>query len=155
MFKLPDDGIDNSVYSFMYWTSITNKDSSQYKLREKYKNEGLYDSNGLADIKKRKVIACTKKFGEIGDEIEVTFKNNVNYFHDKGTLLAIIGDIKSEEDNNIDEWGHLYSNGKQRSVIEFIVQPEKFNQNITIKSVFPLLKRNPVIKIVKTGAKFK
>ena len=68
MITIPQE-LDNSVYSYMYWSSINIENSAQYKLKEMYED---YDGYGLADIKGRKVIACTNKFGAIGDEIEVT-----------------------------------------------------------------------------------
>ena len=135
----------------MNWYKITNKNSKQYKLRKYYES---YDENGLGDIDGRKVIACTENFGNIGDEIEVTFKNKVNYWNIKGTLFAVIGDFKSKNDPNCDGYGHLYTykNGKytQRSVIEFIVNDTVHN----IKDIFPNLKNNPVIKIEKTGINY-
>ena len=147
MIAIPRDK-DNSVYSYMDWKTITNKNSAQYKLKNKY---NTYDSNGLADIKGRKVVACTSTFGSIGDEIEVTFETGVNYFNKQSkTLFAIIGDFKSQNDSNCDMYGHLY--GKtQRSVIEFIVDS---NRITNIKSTFPMLKNNPVIKIQRTGVNF-
>ena len=147
MIAIPRDK-DNSVYSYMDWKTITNKNSAQYKLKNKY---NTYDSNGLADIKGRKVVACTSTFGSIGDEIEVTFENGVNYFNKQSkTLFAIIGDFKSQNDSNCDMYGHLY--GKtQRSVIEFIVDSSRITN---IKSTFPMLKNNPVIKIQRTGVNF-
>jgi hypothetical protein len=83
MTEIPRDK-DNSVYSYMDWKTITNKNSAQYKLRIKY---NTYDSNGLADIEGRKVVACTSTFGSIGDEIEVTFKKGVNYFNKQSKTL--------------------------------------------------------------------
>ena len=147
-----NNGFDNSVYSYMDWFKITNKNSAQYKLRELYRNKGnsLFDANGLADIFGRKVIACTSKFGTIGEEIEITFQNPVNYWHTKGTLFAIIGDFKNQNDNNCNEWGHLYTNGTQCCVVEFIVDSRINN----IKNTFPLLKNNPVVKIERTGVNF-
>ena len=147
-----NNGFDNSVYSYMDWFKITNKNSAQYKLRELYGNKGnsLFDANGLADIFGRKVIACTSKFGTIGEEIEITFQNPVNYWHTKGTLFAIIGDEKSRSDPNCNEWGHMYP-GNQCCVIEFIVDSKRINN---IKNVFPFLKHNPVVKIEKTGVNF-
>ena len=147
MIAIPRDK-DNSVYSYMDWKTITNKNSAQYKLKNKY---NTYDSNGLADIKGRKVVACTSTFGSIGDEIEVTFETGVNYFNKQSkTLFAIIGDFKSQNDSNCDMYGHLY--GKtQRSVIEFIVDS---NRITNIKSTFTMLKNNPVINIQRTGVNF-
>ena len=150
MVEIPHDK-DNSVYSYMNWNKITNQNSEQYKLRIKYE---FYDGNGLGDIKGRKVIACTSTFGNIGDEIEVIFKNKVNYWNSNGTLFAVIGDFKSQNDPNCDAYGHLYTpiNGqyKQRCVIEFIVNSSVHN----IKDIFPGLKNNPVIRIIKTGSNF-
>ena len=149
--------LDNSVYSIMDWSKVRNKYSRQYELRERYRNLGkpLFDNNGLADIFGRKVIACVDKFGSIGDEVEITFKNPVYHWNDKGTLFAIIGDLKDYKDINNDGWGHLYTkiNGifTQRSVVEFIV-----NINVigNIKDNFTDLKNNPVIKIERTGVNF-
>ena len=138
----------------MDWSTITNKSSAQYKLREEYKKTGndLFDGNGLADIYSRKVIACTSKFGGIGDEIEVTFKNKVYYWNQiSGTLFAIICDIKDPNDSNYCEWGHLYTNGKQCSVVEFIVDSKRISN---IKETFTLLKNNQVVKIERTGVNF-
>ena len=147
MTTIPGDK-DNSVYSYMDWSKITDKNSNQYKLKNKY---NTYDSNGLADIKGRKVVACTSTFGNIGDEIEVTFEKGVNYFNSQSkTLFAIIGDFKSQNDSNCDRYGHLYGKN-QRSVIEFIVDSSKISN---IKSTFPGLKNNPVIKIQRTGKSF-
>ena len=147
MTEIPSDK-DNSVYSYMDWETITNKNTAQYRLKKKY---NTYDSNGLADIKGRKVVACTSTFGSIGDEIEVTFEKDVDYFNPESkTLFAIIGDFKSQNDSNCDEYGHLYGT-KQRSVIEFIVDSSRITN---IKSRFPDLKNNPVIKIERTGVNF-
>ncbi len=69
-------------------------------------------------------------------------------------MFAIIGDFKSQNDPNFDAYGHLYTkiDGKyrQRSVIEFIVNSSVHN----IKDIFPGLKNNPVIRIIKTGSNF-
>ena len=147
MTSIPKDK-DNSVYSYMDWKTITNKNYTQYRLKNKY---NTYDSNGLADIKGRKVVACTSTFGSIGDEIEVTFQKGVDYFNKQSkTLFAIIGDFKSQNDSNCDRYGHLYGNS-QRSVIEFIVDSNKITN---IKSKFPEIKNNPVIKIERTGVSF-
>ena len=150
MVDIPND-LDNSVYSYMNWNKITNQNSEQHTLRKLYES---YDENGLGDIEGRKVIACTSTFGNIGDEIEVTFENDVDYWNSNGTLFAVIGDFKSQNDPNCDKYGHLYTkrNGEytQRSVIEFIVNDSVDN----IKEIFPDLKDNPVIKIERTGRNY-
>ena len=151
MFQI-NNGLDNSVYAYMDWSKITDKSSAQYRLREQYRKTGknLFDENGLADIFGRKVIACTSKYGTIGEEVEITFQNGVNYWNNKGTLFAIIGDEKSKNDPNYCEWGHRYG-ANQCCVVEFIVNSGKINN---IKNVFPALRNNPVIKVEKTGVNF-
>ena len=152
MFEI-NNGLDNSVYAIMDWNKITNKSTAQYRLREEYRKTklDLFDANGLADIFGRKVIACTSKFGTVGEEVEITFKNNVTYWNPKGTLFAIIGDIKNQSKGNCNEWGHLYSQNTQCCVVEFIVDSNKINN---IKNIFPLMKNNPVLKIENTGVNF-
>ena len=156
----PDDHLDNSVYSFMPWDTITDEDSPQYKLRDLYKENHpglLYDPDGMADIYGRKVIACTEKYGDIGEEVEITFEYSLKPWRNDNKLFAIIGERKDESDDDppCDEDGHLYTkiNGKytQRCVVEFIVKRNAFNKNYGIKDRFSCLKRNPVIKITKTG----
>ena len=149
MVDIPKDK-DNSVYSYMKWSKITNKSTNQYKLKQKRES---YDNKGLGDIEGRKVIACVQKYGNIGDEVEVTFKNKVYYWNgESGTLFAVIGDYKSASDSNCDGWGHLYGT-KQRSVVEFIVG-DGFRGNIKDEHNFPKLKNNPVVKIQRTGVSF-
>ena len=147
-----NNGFDNSAYAIMDWYKITDRSSAQYRLREEYKktNKSLFDENGLADIFGRKVIACTSKFGNIGEEVEITFRKNVYYWNSKGTLFAIIGDEKNQNDSNCNEWGHMYGK-KQCCVVEFIVNSNIINN---IKNRFGELKDNPVIKIEKTGVNF-
>ena len=149
MVDIPRD-LDNSVYSFMKWNKITCKTSNQYKLKQKYES---YDAKGLGEIDGRKVIACVPRFGAIGDEVEVTFQNKVYYWNGvSGTLFAIIGDYKNQNDPNCDEWGHRYGS-KQRSVVEFIVG-NGFSGNIKDDGNFPELRNNPVIKIARTGVRY-
>ena len=108
----------------------------------------------LADIFGRKIIACTNKFGRIGDEVEITFKYPITPWRNGNTLFAIIGDFKNQNDKNprCDEWGHIY--GHQHCVVEFIVKDGAFNENRRIVDVFPSLKGNPVIKIQRSGVNF-
>ena len=155
MFFVPES-LNASAYSYMAWNTITRKTSPQYFLREKYIEKGhpIYDPDGMADIFGRKIIACTNKFGRIGDEVEITFKYPITPWRNGNTLFAIIGDFKNQNDKNprCDEWGHIY--GHQHCVVEFIVKDEAFNENRRIVDVFPSLKGNPVIKIQRSGVNF-
>lgn len=95
-------------YSYMGWQVITSKTSLQYKLREE---AGMnFDANGLGVIENRYVIACTLKFGSVGDYIDWELED--------GTIIpTVVGDIKNEADPGCNEWGH--HNGL--NVIEFVV----------------------------------
>lgn len=95
-------------YSYMGWQVITSKTSLQYKLRQE---AGMnFDGNGFGIIGGRYVIACTLKFGNVGDYIDWELED--------GTIIpTVVGDIKNEADPGCNEWGH--HNGL--SVIEFVV----------------------------------
>ena len=135
-----DKKLDATAFSYMGWHMITRISSPQYRLRELYRKTGknLFDSEGLADIYGRKVVACTKTFGEIGDEIEITFEDSLDPWRNGRRLFAIIGDHKNQNDRNpsCDKWGHIYGGG-QHCVIEFIVNTDVFYGNKTIKNTFP------------------
>lgn len=97
-----------TVYSYMGWQTITSPSSKQYQLREQ--SGGHFDGNGFAKIGDRYVIACTTKFGQVGDYIDWELEN--------GTVIhSVIGDIKNQNDAGCNEWGHKYG----ACVIEFVV----------------------------------
>ena len=127
-----------TIFSHMGWQLITANNSKQKKLKDKYGME--FDPDGIGCIDGRKVIACTKKFGNIGDALYVTLKDGKG-FH------AIIGDFKNENDSHCNEWGH--NDGK--CVVEFIVNKnggwKGYNGEKTAVSVLSFLKNNPVVKI--------
>ena len=75
---------------------------------------GVFD-DGIAVYQGRYLIACTLKFGNVGDKVD--------FFLDDGTKIpAIIADIKNENDPNANEWGH--NNGQ--NIIEFEVSHVAF-----------------------------
>lgn len=100
------DGL-GTFFSYMAWQSITSPSSNQYKLRE---DAGMnFNDQGFGIINGRYVIACTLKYGNVGDYVD--------FYLDNGKVLnCIIGDIKNQSDPGCTEWGH--KNGQ--CVIEFI-----------------------------------
>ncbi len=100
-------------YSYMGWQMITSPSSKQYKLREE---AGMnFDEDGFGKIGDRYVIACTSTFGQVGDYIDWELDN--------GTIIeTVIGDIKNQNDEGCNEWGH--HNGL--CVIEFVVDKESW-----------------------------
>lgn len=92
----------------MSWQQITSTTSTQYKLREQ---AGMnFDEEGFGIINGRYVIACTTTFGQVGDYLDVYLENGI-------VLPCIIGDIKNQNNEGCNQWGH--KNGK--NVVEFIV----------------------------------
>lgn len=102
-------GLTN-MYTYMGWSTITDPTSLQYQLREDAGEN--YDSEGFGIIDGRYVIACTERYGGVGDAIDWTLANG-NILH------TIIGDIKSSSDPNNNGWGHV--SGSSISIIEFVV----------------------------------
>ena len=97
-----------SVHTYMGWQMITATTSTQYKLREQ---AGMnFDENGFGIINGRYVIACTTTFGQVGDYIDF-------YKEDGSVMPCIIGDIKNQNDDGCNQWGH--TNGK--CIVEFVV----------------------------------
>lgn len=109
MGQIDYQGLTN-VYTYMGWQLITDPTSQQYKLRE---DAGMnFDNEGFGIIDGRYVIACTERYGAIGDCIDWTLAD--------GTVLhTIMGDEKSSSDSNNNGWGHV--DGSYISVIEFVV----------------------------------
>ncbi|MCP1110260.1 CHAP domain-containing protein [Ohessyouella blattaphilus] len=97
-----------TVYSYMGWQTITSPSSSQYKLREA---AGMrFDQDGFGIIDGRYVIACTTKFGQVGDYIDWTLANGE-------VIKTVIGDIKNQRDLGCNEYGHKDG----ACVVEFVV----------------------------------
>lgn len=113
-----------NVYAFMYWQSITDTSSDQYKLKI---DSGMnFDSEGFGKIDNCYVIACTDPadnggmFGSVGDYIDWVLAN--------GTALhTVVGDTKSGSDPNWIPLGHV--EGSSVSVIEFIVNKNNWGKD--------------------------
>lgn len=102
---LPDGLGKYSTY--MGWQTITSPSSNQYRLREQ---AGMnFDSNGMAIIDGRYVVAVKPKFGDTGDYLTVKLSDGTSF-------KAIVGDIKANDPGS-NEWGH--NNGG--SVVEAVV----------------------------------
>lgn len=104
--KIPD-GL-GKLHTYMGWDTVTSKSSKQYKL--KTASGEKYDKDGFARIGDRYVIACTNTFGNVGDYVDF-------YQSDGSVIKGIIGDIKNQNDEGCNKWGH--KNGKV--IVEFVV----------------------------------
>ena len=97
-------GYTVTVYNDFNWAY------DQGKVYDLWAAAGSQWDDGIAVIDGRYLIACTKKFGNVGDKVD--------FYLDDGTKIpAIIADIKNESDSGANEWGH--NNGQ--NVLEFEV----------------------------------
>lgn len=102
-------GYTVTVYNDFNWAY------NQGKVYDLWAAGGAQWDDGIAVLDGRYLIACTKKFGNVGDKVD--------FFLDDGTKIqAIIADIKNESDAGANEWGH--NNGK--NVLEFEVSHVAF-----------------------------
>ena len=103
--------------SYMAWQAITDPTSDQYRLREE---AGMnFDADGFGMIDGRYVVACSEKFGNVGDYVDWTLENGV-------TVHSVIGDTKNPNDPEYVPDGHLDRVGDSGpwthlSVIEWIM----------------------------------
>lgn len=102
-------GYTVTVYNDFNWAY------NQGKVYDLWAAAGSQWDDGIAVLDGRYLIACTKKFGNVGDKVD--------FFLDDGTKIpAIIADIKNESDPSANEWGH--NNGQ--NVLEFEVSHVAF-----------------------------
>ena len=102
-------GYTVTVYNDWNWVY------NQGKVYDLWAEAGAQWDDGIAVLDGRYLIACTRKFGDVGDKVD--------FFLDDGTKIpAIIADIKNENDSGANEWGH--NNGQ--NVIEFEVSHVAF-----------------------------
>ena len=102
-------GFTVTVYNDFNWAY------NQGKVYDMWAAAGGQWDDGIAVLDGRYLIACTKKFGNVGDKVD--------FFLDDGTKIpCIIADIKNENDAGANEWGH--NNGQ--SVLEFEVSHVAF-----------------------------
>ena len=118
------DGL-GKIHSYMGWQMITAKSSNQYKLRQA---AGMnFDEQGFGKIGDRYVVATTTTFGQVGDFIDVKQA-------DGSIIKCIIGDIKNQNDEGCNQWGH----NSGQCVVEFVVDKSSwYGTNKTVNKFHP------------------
>ena len=98
--------------TFEDYSLITDTTSPEWKLKNKAKWKY---KDGFAMLEGRYLVACTPKFGKVGDKIDFTLTD--------GTVIHCIkGETKSLKDKNCNEWGHIDPDDPSKhSVVEFLV----------------------------------
>ena len=108
-----------------------------------------FNNNGFGYIDDEEeryfAIACTTTFGDVGDKLEVELERG-------NTFKAVIGDIKSQNDEDWNEYGHDYGH----CVVEFIVDKDSrewkgYGGTNVPSRAWPLLQDNRVTKITNIG----
>lgn len=104
-------------YTYETWNreahgySPWNADSMQERLITVAKLSGDYgfDSEGYGKIGNRYVVAMTDFFGAVGDYVDI-------YCEDGRVIMAVIGDLKNQNDPGCNKWGHEHG----QVVVEFM-----------------------------------
>lgn len=112
-------GFTVTEYDVFYgrWSNGT----TQKYISEIWAQKGKVFTDGIATIDGKLLIACTSKYGSVGDHIQ--------FYLDDGTVLdCIMADEKSSGDSTYTEWGHRYGGGTGINVVEFEVQSSYFRQ---------------------------
>lgn len=115
---IPENAGDGWFKSYMDPIKITKKDSKQYKFKSLYT-----DVNGLYMYKDMYVVAMTETHFDVGDEVIVTFDDNV-------TIKCFIGDVKNKNDPNFNGFGHIHYVGtdEHSSIVEFFVNTKTLEE---------------------------
>lgn len=136
--------------SYMGWQCITAPSSTQYKLRQQAGQN--FDSNGYGKINGRYTIATTTTYGNVGDYLDVKRS-------DGSVLKAVIADIKNQNDDRCNKWGHNYG----KCVVEFVVDKNSWYQSdgnggqvgySRINQTDPGRNTNSVVSITNQGSYF-
>lgn len=128
-----------TTYTYMGWQMITSPSSAQYKLRQQAGQ--TFDTNGFGKIGNRYVIACTSKFGNVGDYIDWELENGQ-------IISSVIGDMKNGSDPGINEWGHK----EGAVVVEFVVDKGSWYGTSNTPTKFHPEWNSRVIKAYKVGS---
>ncbi|MEG2982931.1 MAG: hypothetical protein RR794_04680 [Raoultibacter sp.] len=102
-----------AIDAYEGWSLITDPTSPEHQLRmaagERYDSEGFGVINGCY------VIAVRPLYGSVGDYLTFTFV-------DGSTITCIIGDVKGEDGEGVNEWGFLGG----ENILEFVVDKESW-----------------------------
>ena len=104
----------NAIFRYMNYRSIVDESSNQMVLKKKWQEAGseTTDDGIFAIYDGRYLIACSNKFGSVGDLVTFVCSDGTEF-------KCIIGDAKNPGDPNYSEWGHIAAGSI--NVIEFIV----------------------------------
>lgn len=101
------------IDTFEGWSLITDTTSPEHALRvasgENYNDEGFGIVDGCY------VVAVRPSFGSVGDFLTFTFA-------DGSTIECIVGDIKGDDGEGVNQWGFLGG----ANILEFVVEKESW-----------------------------
>ena len=94
---------------------ITDKTSAQYSFLKKGAKPMSF---GIYNLDNHYLVAVSNRYGNIGDEIEVVFNNNVQ-------ITVYIGDFKKNSETSDTGWGIHKITPQKGCQLEFIVNEDK------------------------------
>lgn len=114
------------IKSYEPYETNWNAGTLQRELYNKWVAAGKQYINNIAVYESRYLIACTTKFGEVGEKVNWTLENGE-------IIKTIVGDHKDENDPGANEWGHEGGN----IVLEFCVAPGYSTVSGSVTSTMP------------------
>lgn len=112
----PTNSMTYTCYDYWYQSGtpmVWAAGTAQRTVADSWKENGSKFDGGVAMIDDCYLIACTSKYGSVGDRVKVTLENGTE-------INCMIADIKSSSDSNYTEWGH--KNGSCTNIVEFEVE---------------------------------
>ena len=106
--NIPQTGIIENYTNYDYFYGRWNNGSAQKELSEVWAAAGKPNDRGIATINGRYLVAVSKKFGKVGDSIDVCLDNGE-------VIPCMIADAKGPDAES--EWGHLF--GRAVDIIEW------------------------------------
>jgi len=124
--SLKKRGIDNSFICYMDGRYITDSSSPQFSFLKK----GAKPMNfGIYNLNNHYLVAVSNRYGNIGDEIEITFNNNVK-------ITVYIGDFKKNSETSDTGWGIHKITTNKGCQVEFIVNEDQIPDLVKITGDF-------------------
>ena len=140
-FNIPQN-IDSSFKCFEDGKYITDRTSPQFSIV--HSTPTIVGNHGIYNRNNRYLVAISKRYGKIGDNITIQLKSGV-------VLNVTIGDFKkSKETLDIGYGMHRISSSKN-CLLEFIVSEEKLNPKVKVLGDLSLIYPGNVVKIINTN----
>lgn len=137
-FNIPSN-IDSSFKCFEDGKYITDRTSPQFSIV--HSNPTIVGNHGIYNRNNRYLVAVSKRYGKIGDNITIQLKSGV-------VLNVTIGDYKKTGETLDIGYGMHKITNKKNCLLEFIVNENKLNPKVKMLGDLSLVYPGNVIKII-------